>query len=255
MPLFWAGVWALCLGVLCPVGTLEARQALRELLHQGERLENEMRSQEALALYLQADELYPNNTKVLVKIAKQYSDLVNDEPSHAKQKPLVEMALNYAKRAVAADPNDADANLVVAVSYCKLTPYIGARQKVAMCNEVKAYAERAVALDPRSDYAHHVLGRWHQEVSQVGAVERTLAKALFGGIPQADLRESLKQLDLARKLRPDRLIHQVEYGRTLIMMGRIEEGRREIQKGLAMPITEKDDPESKARGERSLAAL
>jgi hypothetical protein len=39
------------------------------------------------------------------------------------------------------------------------------------------------------------------------------------------------------------------------MMHRFDEGRREIEKGLAMPDREKDDPETKCRGRRSLESV
>jgi predicted Zn-dependent protease len=59
----------------------------------------------------------------------------------------------------------------------------------------------------------------------------------------------------AVKLRPDRLIHHIELGRTYAQMGKTEEARKALNKGLAMPNTEKDDPESKRRGREALAKL
>ncbi len=241
--------------LLAGVGSSRAEASSAHVrVRQGDKLDRQRKTGEALEQYLAAERLQPGNVAILLKIVKQYADMINDVHTPEEQRPLAQKSLEYAKRALSLEPDNADANLAMAVALCKMTPYLTVRQKVEICNEVKAYSERAIALNPTSDYAHHVLGRWHQEVSQVSGVEKALAKALFGGLPKADLKVSLAQLDEARKLRPDRLIHQVEYGRTLYMMGRREEGRREIEKGLAMPTTEKDDPEAKARGKRTLAA-
>lgn len=239
-------------GLFAPVASADS---VRQLMRRGEALESQLRSEEALKVFQEAERQKPDNVKVLCKIAKQYSDLINDVHTPAEQKVRAQLALAYSKRAVALDPNESDANLVMAVSYCKLTPYITTRERVLLCDDIKNYAERAIALDPKSDYAYHLLGRWHQEVARISPLEKTIGQALYGKIPDASLDDALALLDKARKLRPDRLIHQLEYGRTLVMMGRVEEGRREINKGLAMPNREKDDPESKDRARRTLASV
>jgi hypothetical protein len=56
-------------------------------------------------------------------------------------------------------------------------------------------------------------------------------------------------------LNPDRLIHHIELGRTYAQMGRSDEARRCLSKGLAMPNTGKDDAEVKQRGRETLAEL
>ena len=56
-------------------------------------------------------------------------------------------------------------------------------------------------------------------------------------------------------LNPKRLMHYIELGRIYAQMGKKEEARQFINKGLAMPDTEKDDPETKQRGRETLAKL
>ena len=50
-------------------------------------------------------------------------------------------------------------------------------------------------------------------------------------------------------------MHYIELGRIYAQMGRKEEAREYINKGLAMPDAEKDDPEAKQRGRETLAKL
>jgi hypothetical protein len=50
-------------------------------------------------------------------------------------------------------------------------------------------------------------------------------------------------------------MHYVELGRAYAQMGKTAEARRFIQKGLAMPNLEKDDPETKRRGQETLVTL
>ena len=50
-------------------------------------------------------------------------------------------------------------------------------------------------------------------------------------------------------------MHYIELGRTYAEMGRDEDARKFIIKGLAMPETEKDDPQTKELGRQILKKL
>jgi hypothetical protein len=50
-------------------------------------------------------------------------------------------------------------------------------------------------------------------------------------------------------------MHYIELGQVYAQMGRTEDARRLITKGLAMQDTEKDDPETKREGKEALAKL
>jgi len=50
-------------------------------------------------------------------------------------------------------------------------------------------------------------------------------------------------------------MHCIELGRTYEKMGRREDARKFITRGLAMAETEKDDPETKNRGRQVLKKL
>ena len=50
-------------------------------------------------------------------------------------------------------------------------------------------------------------------------------------------------------------MHYIELGTAYAQLGRKDEARRLITKGLAMPDAEKDDPETKREGAQFLAKL
>jgi tetratricopeptide (TPR) repeat protein len=100
-----------------------------------------------------------------------------------------------------------------------------------------------------------MLGRWHQEIAAIGGGTRMLAKIVYGGIPKGSYQEALGHFEKARNINSKRLIHHIEYGRTLAMMGRDVDARTELKKALAMPNREADDPESKLRGQSTLKKL
>ena len=226
-----------------------------ELVKSGDVHDAKYQFDQALKFYLPAEKLDPDNAVLLVKISRQYALRMADLPRQADKIASGRTALAYAERAVAAAPGDCDPHLAVAICLGKLTPYLGAREKVEASRKIKISADKAVKIDPRNDYAWHLLGRWHQSLANLGGTTRALAGIIYGGLPAASNEEAVKCFQKAISLNPRRLIHVVELGRTYAMMGRAAEARRTIQQGLAMPNQEKDDPETKRRGKESLKEI
>ncbi len=226
-----------------------------ELVKSGDVHDAKFQFDQALGFYLPAEKLEPDNAELLVKISRQYALRMADLPKQADKVASGRKALSYAERAVAAAPGDCDPHLAVAICLGKLTPYLGAREKVEASRKIKISAEKAVKIDPKNDYAWHLLGRWHQALANIGGTTRALAGIIYGGLPAASNEEAVKCFQKAITLNAKRLIHVVELGRTYALMGRTAEAKRTIQQGLAMPSKEKDDPETKRRGQESLNGI
>lgn len=212
------------------------------------------KTREALDAFLKAEAKSPKDADILVKIAKQYGDLIPSLKGAAR-KDAADNALEYARKAVAIAPKSSDPHLALALSLGKKTEFMSNKEKIQASLEIKSSAETALRLNPKSDYAHHMLGRWHQEMADIGGGTRVLAKAIYGEIPAGSLPDALNHFDKARKLQSKRLIHQVEYGRTLAMLGRKDEAKTEINKGLNMPNRDPDDADAKARGKKTLNSI
>jgi len=241
------------------LGLVQADKALassaEEWIARADKLEQQGQSREALAAFLEADKLKPNRPEILVRIAKQHGDLITEERDAAKRRASAAAALSYSQRALKLDPKSGDAHLAVAISLGKMTEFMGNREKIETSREIKKHADRALALNPRCDYSHHMLGRWHQELAGVGGATRALARVIYGRLPTASYDDALKHFARARALRPDRLIHQIEHGRTLAKMDRTAEAREVLAAALEMPSRDKDDDEAKQRGRATLRSL
>jgi len=120
---------------------------------------------------------------------------------------------------------------------------------------IKSSVDRALALDPNNDTAWHILGRWNRVLADINVVKRVLAGAIYGKLPVTTNEAAEKCLLKALEINPNRLIHYIELGRIYAQMGRKEEARKYLQKGLAMPNKEKDDPEMKEIGRQTLQKL
>lgn len=235
--------------VLAP---LSARGGFAELVARGDVHDRKFQHEQALEAYLPAEKLMPDDPALLVKIARQYALRMNDLPNDAAKVASGRTALRYAERAVVLAPNECDPHLSVAICWGKLSPFLKTQEKVAASRKIKDSAARAVKLGPKNDYAWHLLGRWHQALANMGTATRAVAKLIYGGLPAASNDEAVACFKKAIAINPKRLIHTVELGRTYAMMGRDDEARKWIRKGLAMPNQEKDDPETKRRGQATL---
>ncbi|MBV8212205.1 MAG: hypothetical protein JOZ08_03150 [Verrucomicrobia bacterium] len=234
-------------------GALRAQTA-DTLIAEGDLFYAKLQASEALKYYLPAEKLEPNNVRLLCHISREYRHLMMDETDRASKVHLGSQAVDYAKKAVALNPKDADAQLAVAISVGKLQPFEGYRQRFDAVHVIKDAADRVTELEPENDIGWHVLGRWYQGLAEVDPFHRALAQAV-GGLPPATFQEAATCFEKAMQLNPGRLMHYIALGTVYVEMGRKDEGRRLIEKGLAMQNTEKDDVQVKQDGEQVLAKL
>ncbi|MSU23128.1 MAG: hypothetical protein EXS32_04810 [Opitutus sp.] len=212
-------------------------------------------SKTALNFFLQADAARPGDSLLLQKIARQYSDLTLDTPDVAEKARHCTLALDYAQRAVAADPKDPVNVLSLAISYGKLGTYSDTRTKIEYSRLVREHAERALALNANYDYAHHVLGRWHYEIASLGAATRFFVRLVYGNLPAASTAEAVTHLRRAVELSPQLPAHRVELGFALLADGQRAAAGQAFAQALALPQREKYDEEAWRRAREALAKL
>jgi tetratricopeptide (TPR) repeat protein len=227
-----------------------------ELIAQGDACYDELRAADALKCYLPAENLDPKNVRLLIRISREYRHLMSDAATPDQKLSLGSTALTYAKRAASLEPTDPEAQLAVAISCGKLQPLESSRERIAASRLIKESADKAIRLDPSSDLGWHVLGRWHMALAEVNAFQRALVQLTYGlKLPDSTYEEAAHCFEKAIALNPARLMHYIELGRVYARMGRIDDARTFIAKGLAMRDTEKDDPEIKRQGRELLASL
>jgi tetratricopeptide (TPR) repeat protein len=212
-------------------------------------------SRRALEFYQAALKEQPDSAFVLQKIARQYSDLVEDQPSTEAKKKYAQTALDFALRAVALEPENPVNVLSLAICHGRLATYSDTRTKVQYSRLIKEEAERALDLDPDYAWAHHVLGRWHYEVTSLGRTARFFVRLFYGGLPDASYAEAIRHLERAVALEPSVLTHRLELGFALKAAGNLASARRSLEQGLAMPAREKFDLQAQARARTALANL
>jgi tetratricopeptide (TPR) repeat protein len=241
--------------VLCLSGGAAWAEDADDLIAKGDQFDKKFQAKEALEEYLPANKLEPDNVHLLVCIARQYRHLMSDTTSKKEKLRLGNVSLEFADRAATLAPKNPEAQLSPAISYGKMLPYMGSKDQVNASPRIKAAVDRTLQLDPTNDIAWHILGRWNRVLANVSVLKRVLAKALYGDLPVTTNEAAEKCLLKAIEINPNRLMHYIELGRLYAQMGRNEEARKLIQKGLAMPNKDHDDPEMKEIGQEALGKL
>ncbi len=234
-----------------PVVSAGPADLVREALAAEARLE----TRRALDLLLAALPHRTDDAFLHQKIARQYSDLVVELPTADEKRQSVERALDHARRAAALEPTNAENVLSVAICLGKLAVFSGVRDKVRYSRLLREQADQALALDPNYAWAHHVLGRWHYEVADLGATARWIVKVFYGGLPAASTAEAIRHLERAVALEPGQLKHHLELGFAYLAAAEPAKARAAFSTGLAMPSREKHDESAKARAQAALARL
>jgi len=235
---------------------IASAQTAAELIAQGDALDAQLKTPEALGIYLKVEAITPDDPRLHIKIAKQYGESMVDATSATEKRALGEEALAHAKMAVALAPELGDAHLALAICYGRLMDLMGVRTKVEYSRLVKTHGDQAVALDPKSDYAWHMLGRWHQAVCTTNKLLLGTVKVVYGGLPESSLEKAAECFAAAAALAPQRVAHWIELGSYLRVSGKVQGSPgSDRARGLALPNTERDDPDTKARGEASLKTL
>lgn len=221
----------------------------------GDALDAVGRHAEALAVFQEAETRTPDNAELLHRLAKQYDQLAASASADAEKKRLGELSLDAAQRAVKADPKNSNAHLALAVAHGRIALTAAPRRKVELSKLIKEEAELAAKLDAKNDIAWFILGRWNYEMTNFSPFLKGLAQMIYGKFPAASNETAAVCFEKAIAAGPPRVANHVEYGRTLIALGKKNEARKQLEKGLSLPAKTKDDEETKQRARQALQEL
>ena len=192
---------------------------------------------DARMAYTEAVKAAPEQVVPLLRLARAESELGETQKGDAQRLMWAE-AVKHAREAVRLAPDSAPAHECLAIAIGRQALREGPRARLALSKEIKAEADRAIALDPMSARAWHVLAVWNMRVASLNAFERMAANAVLGGVPKGASHENaLGAFQKAIELEPAFVHHRVEYGRLLKDLKRPADARRELEKALELPPT------------------
>ncbi len=184
------------------------------------------------------------NPDVLWRLAHLRIEVAESSPDDSRQalEKAFRQALNDAELAVQRGPHNSNAYAARAMAAGKLSKVTSSTQeKIRLSRVMKESVDQAVTYDPRNDVAYYIRGRWHIELASLSFMERTIARALYGGVPSASLDRALADLRRAVELQ-DRIVYRLELARLYAQMDQEQRAEEQITRILQMPVKHPDDP-------------
>jgi tetratricopeptide (TPR) repeat protein len=189
----------------------------------------------------------------LVDRGKQIPDSIKSP----ERDSLYALAEEHARRAVAADSNDANAHFLLALSVGHASLTKGKKERIRRAAEIRAEALKAIELDPRHDGAYHVLGRWNAEIMRLSGLSRFFARSFLGAgiFNQASWQGAIDNLERAVELDPTRIYHHLDLAEVYIKRKRFADARAELEKVDTLPLRDVLDSSYKAEAAALLQKL
>jgi tetratricopeptide (TPR) repeat protein len=232
-----------------------------ELIKQADRLYAEFKPQEAAAELSKVLRLEPRNLEALAKLSRAHIDIGDSVPetrSNWKEQRIREYrtAERYARQAIKADPNSTWGHFYLAASLGTMAGISPVEQQIEMAEEIRAAAEKAIALDPQNGFAYHVYGVWHRRMTEIGEMSRMMAVVWYGSsLPRGNLEKSVEYLKRAVSLNPSVIVSRLELARSYAAMEEWSLARELLKSIAKMPNKFSDDPKQKRKAEELLEKI
>ncbi len=218
-------------------------QTAAEHVALGDREHAAMNAPGALQHYEAAMQADPKLYEALWKAAREAVDVGEYNPSPEERDRLYAQAELYARRAVEANPNDAEGHFHLARALGKKALSLGVRDRVRYAGDIRTHALDALKLNPKHPGALHIMGMWNYNVMRLSGLSRFMAKNFLGGrvFDSANWEEAQRYMEASVGAEPGRLIHHLDLARVYAARGDRERARAQYELVLRGPAAEYND--------------
>ena len=242
---------------LCALAPAAGAQSVAEHIAAGDREYASLKPSAALPHYEAAVAADPKSYEALWKASRTAIDVGEMEADANARKQIYKKGEEYARRAVAANPSDAEGHFHLARSLGRTALSLGKRDRVKYAGEVRTHALQALQLNPKHAGALHVMGMWNAEIMRLSGIQRFAAKTLLGGkvFGEASWKEAVRYMEAAVASEPDRIVHRIDLAEVYEDVGDKVKAREQYQVVLRSTVLDAKDPTYKAQAEERLKKL
>lgn len=217
------------------------------LMQEGQKLEMQLKTEDALAKYQSAFQLQPTNMNAAVKSAELNCAMGAKQTTEQAKIDYFQKAKNYSDQALKLDSQSADANYITAVVYGKLTEIEKSNDKIVEAvKNIKLYADKALAINPNYGKAWNVLGKWHYEMLNLNMFKKAAIKVMYNGIAKSTIEECIADLEKCKSLEPYYCRNYLDLAKAYNYNKQYEKALATLQQCIKCPTRQPDDAELKA---------
>jgi len=209
----------------------------------GDRDYTAMNATGALEHYEQAVAADPRSYEALWKASRSAVDVGSYAPDASRRTELFRLAEQYARRAIALNPADAEGQFSLARALGKTALTQSPRGRVKYATEIRAQALECLELAPRHPGCLHVMGVWNAEVMRLNSLTRMIARNILGGrvFGTASWKEAVRYMEAAVAVEPERIVHRLDLAEIYRDVGEKAKARAEFELVLRLPATDAND--------------
>jgi tetratricopeptide (TPR) repeat protein len=236
--------------------SMAGAQAAADHIALGDKEYVAMNATAALQHYEEAIKLDPKSYEALWKGARSAVDLGSYERNEEKRDLYFRNGELYARRAVEANPGDAEGHFHLARALGKSALSQGPKARIKYAKDVRSHALDCLKIDPRQAGCLHVMGMWNAEVMRLNGFTRMLAKNFLGGqvFGSASWAEAKRYMEESIAVEPDRIVHRIDLAGVYRDMGDKAKARAEYQAVMKLPNRDYNDRQYKAEADAGLRA-
>lgn len=227
-------------------------QDANALLKEAQLQESLMKENDAFQKYAELLRIQPNNLMVICKCSELCSRIGNRQTEKSKKIDYFKAARTYASAALRVNPSNSEANFVMAFALGRMTLISSGKEKIGAVKEIQYFAQVSIRADSNNFKPYHVLGKWNYEVSDLSLTERSLAKWIYGGLPQASLKDAISNYEKCMALSPNFLLNYLELAKAYYRNNEKKKAIDQLTRMLTLPNRMADDTRIKEEGRQLL---
>jgi tetratricopeptide (TPR) repeat protein len=245
------------LAVACVVASAARGQSVSDHIAQGNRDRTTRDAAGALKQFEAALAIDAANYDALVNAAECAVELGEFDANAKERDALFQSAEQYARRAVAANPNGAEGHFELAQALGRTALSKGPRDRIKYGIEVRDEALAALKIDPQHSGALHVMGVWNAEVMRLNGFTRMIAKNFLGGkiFNEANWDDAQKYMERSVGADSARIAHRLDLGAVYADRKMRDQAVAQFEWIARAPVTDFNDPHYKEQAARRLVEL
>jgi tetratricopeptide (TPR) repeat protein len=257
--MFFSPMNSIRIGLLCLSATLAGlslhAQTADDMTKEGDLLVKNLKEEDAYQKYKQALVVQSDNLRALTQCSYVATRIGARQKDKKKAVEFYTEGQDLAGRALKTDSTSSDASLMMAMAVGKLAQTESAKKRVEYNRDVKTYCEQAIRQDPKNYRAYYLLGMWNLQAAHMSGVERAEAKVLYGGMPQATIKDAIRWFEKCRSVYPSYMLNYLDLAKTYKEDDQNEKAIAALQVLVKLPVQTEDDPGIKAEGRTILEAM
>jgi tetratricopeptide (TPR) repeat protein len=218
-------------------------QSAAEHVALGDREHAAMNAPGAFQHYETAISADPKSYEALWKAAREAVDVGEFNASPDERDRLYTLGELYARRAVEANPADAEGHFHLARSLGRKALSLGVRDRVKYAGDIRAHALEALKINPKHPGAEHVMGMWNYNIMRLSGLSRFMAKNFLGGkvFDSANWDDAQRYMEESVANEPTRLVHHLDLARVYAARGDRDRARTQYEATMRGTPTEFND--------------